>query len=317
MKRGAAALLLCLLVAGRASADPTSEARSHFTRGVELFKEADFRAALIEFQRAYEAAPNYKVLYNLGQTSFELQDYAGALKAFRGYLDGGGKEISAARVAQVEADIRKLEARVARVEVLVNVEGADVTIDDMSVGRSPLREPILVGAGRRKIAVSKAGLATVTRVIDVAGGDKPRITIELTEPPKPTAQTVIVEQPLDQPAQQQPQERVRVVTGPSTGFWIGLVVTSACAVGAGVLGGIALASYNTYESKLSQVGVQFSDVDGARNQTRSFALATDIVGAAAIVGAITTFVLAFTTNSKREVREKALVIGPGFVSGRF
>src|SRR5690349_16550442 len=78
----------------------TEEAKSHFQRAVELFHEADFRAALIEFQRAYDAAPNYKVLYNLGQTSLELQDYAGALKAFRGYLDGGGREIPAARRTQ-------------------------------------------------------------------------------------------------------------------------------------------------------------------------------------------------------------------------
>ena len=80
-----------------ARADNTEEAKSHFQRAVDLFHEADFRAALIEFQRAYDAAPNYKVLYNLGQTAQELQDYAGALKAFRGYLDGGGREIPAAR----------------------------------------------------------------------------------------------------------------------------------------------------------------------------------------------------------------------------
>ncbi len=82
----------------------TDDARSHFTRAVELFKEGDFRAALIEFQRAYDASPNYKVLYNLGQTNLELQDYAGALRAFRGYLDGGGRDIPAARRTQVEAD---------------------------------------------------------------------------------------------------------------------------------------------------------------------------------------------------------------------
>src|ERR1700679_4128277 len=90
-------LVAALLAAPSVHADGTEDARSHFTHGVELFKEADFRAALIEFQRAYDAAPNYKVLYNLGQTSLELQDYAGALKAFRGYLDGGANQIPAAR----------------------------------------------------------------------------------------------------------------------------------------------------------------------------------------------------------------------------
>lgn len=135
----------------------TDDARNHFTRAVELFKEGDFRAALIEFQRAYDASPNYKVLYNLGQTNLELQDYAGALRAFRGYLDGGGREIAPARRTQVEGDLKRLESRVARVDVVVNVEGADVTIDDVSVGKSPLSAPVLVSAGRRKSRRRKLG----------------------------------------------------------------------------------------------------------------------------------------------------------------
>ena len=58
------------------------EGRKHFQAGVQFYKENDFRAALIEFKRAYELAPNFKVLYNLGQTSLELQDYASALRSF-------------------------------------------------------------------------------------------------------------------------------------------------------------------------------------------------------------------------------------------
>jgi hypothetical protein len=315
------ALLATFLAAGSVLADGTDDARSHFTRGVELFKEADFRAALIEFQRAYEAAPNYKVLYNLGQTSLELQDYAGALKAFRGYLDGGGSQIPAARRTQVEADLKRLDSRVARLEIVVNVEGADVAIDDVTVGRSPLREPILVGAGRRKIAVTKAGLAPATRVIDVAGGDRPRVALELVEPTQVTPQTVIVQQ---QGSSETPtvttQPVVRTVNGPSTAFYVSLVATSTLIVGTAVIGGIALASYNDFESKLGQVGVQASQVNDARNQTKSFALVTDIVGAVAIAGAITTVVLALTTSSKHTVKEKtSLYIGPGSlgVAGTF
>jgi hypothetical protein len=303
------AVLFAVPVHARADTD---EARSHFTRAVELFKEADFRAALIEFQRAYDAAPNYKVLYNLGQTSLELQDYAGALKAFRGYLDGGGSQIPAARRAQVEADLKKLDSRVARVEVTVNVEGADVSVDDVVVGRSPLREPVLVGAGRRKVVVAKAGMASVTRVIDVAGGDKSRVTIELVEPPTNTVTTQIVTAPPSSGEKTAPPpEPARTVSGPSTAFYVSLSATGALVVGAGVLGGIALAQYSTYQSRVGQLGVQQSDVVDARNQTRGFALATDIVGGVAIAAAITTVVLAFTTSNKHVVRERALVVVPG------
>jgi hypothetical protein len=49
-------------------------ARAHFRMGVDFYRERNFRAALIEFQRAYRAAPHYKLLYNLGQASVELQE---------------------------------------------------------------------------------------------------------------------------------------------------------------------------------------------------------------------------------------------------
>jgi hypothetical protein len=311
-----ASVLACALAsAPLAHANGTEDARSHFTRAVELFKEGDFRAALIEFQRAYDAAPNYKVLYNLGQTSLELQDYAGALKAFRGYLDGGGREIPPARRTQVEADLKKLESRIARVDVVVNVEGADVTVDDVSVGKSPLREPVLVGAGRRRIAASKAGLTPTSRVIDVAGGDHPRVSLELVEA---TQQVVTVTQPQQHEEGQTvapppPTPTERTTTGPSTAFWIGLGTTGALAVGAGVLGGLALSSKSTFDSRVQQVGATTQQIDDARNQTRAFALAADITGGVAIAAAITTVILAFTTHSTHVVRESAharVFVGP-------
>ena len=151
----ALALVLTLAVSTTAYAQKTDEARSRFGRGVELFKENDYRAALIEFKRAYELAPNYKVLYNLGQTSLELQDYASALKTFEQYLREGGKDVPSKRKAEVEAELGKLRTRVAKITVEVNVEGAEVSIDDIVVGRTPLTEPLTVSAGRRKISVSK------------------------------------------------------------------------------------------------------------------------------------------------------------------
>ncbi len=72
------------------SGDAVSAARDHFQRGVELFREGDFAAALVEFRRTDELAPTYKLSYNIGQACFELRDYACALSAFRRYLKGGG-----------------------------------------------------------------------------------------------------------------------------------------------------------------------------------------------------------------------------------
>jgi len=304
--------------AAHAQGAPTDQARAHFTRGVDLFREGDFRAAMIEFQRAYDAAPNYKVLYNLGQTSLELQDYAGALKAFSGYLEQGGKDVPAARRAQVETDLHKLESRVARVQVTVNVEGADVLVDDVPVAKTPLREPVVVSEGRRKITVAKAGLAPVSRVIDVAGGDRPTISLEVAEtkapnnepapPPAPPPAAPVQNTPIAEPPPPAP-----VHGGPSTGFWIGLSTTAALGVATGVLGGLALSAKSDFDAKVSQPGVTTQQVDDARNKTRNFALATDITGGVTIAMAITTVVLAFTTGGKKESSHAHAhaIVGPG------
>src|SRR5215813_11224181 len=45
--------------------DPARAAFAHFSRGLELYDEGDLRAALFEFTRAQEIAPNYKLFYNI------------------------------------------------------------------------------------------------------------------------------------------------------------------------------------------------------------------------------------------------------------
>ena len=82
-----------------AYADEDSDAEKHFTQGLSFAKDENYESAMIEFKRAYEIKPDYRVLYNLGLTSRELKDFASALKAFRQYLEEGGQAIDKARKA--------------------------------------------------------------------------------------------------------------------------------------------------------------------------------------------------------------------------
>ena len=157
--------------------DAVNKAREHFNRGVELFKEGNFQAALIEFRRANEVSPNYRILFNLGQTYFELQDYAGAMKSFDAYLLQGGAEIPAARRAEVEQELGKLRSRVARATITTNVAGAEILVDDSVVGKSPLSEPLLLSAGKRKLAISTGRGTPTVKFVELAGGDA--VTVEL------------------------------------------------------------------------------------------------------------------------------------------
>ncbi len=177
--------LVLALVPATAHADPppgapaVAEARQRFRRGVQLYEEDDFRAALIEFNRAYQLAPNPAVLYNVGQSYYQLRDYAGALTTLERYLRESGDRIDRERRVQVEREVQDLRGRVAHVTLRSNVGGAEFALDDVPLDH-PFREPVLVGAGRHKLSAARRGYLPAARVIDLAGGDQIEIKLDLT-----------------------------------------------------------------------------------------------------------------------------------------
>jgi hypothetical protein len=187
--RAAAAVLLATAVvavprAARAEKpDTVAQAREHFHRGVQLYEEDDFRAALIEFNRAYELAPNPAVLFNVGQSYYQLREYAGALTTLERYLHESGDHVAADRRAQVDRELLELRSRVAHVALSCNVDGAELALDDVALDRAS-RAPVLVGAGRHKLTATKRGYVTAVRVVDVAGGDEVDVRLDLTPIPR-------------------------------------------------------------------------------------------------------------------------------------
>jgi hypothetical protein len=149
----------------------TSEAAVHFNRATALYTEADYAAALAEFKRAYDLSPRWEVLFNIGQSCFQLRDYASALTTLRRFASEGGDRISREDRATLDAELPELVARVAHISIASNVDGATVYVDDQAIGTTPLREAVLLSAGNRKIAVSHEGRAPVERRLAVVGGD--------------------------------------------------------------------------------------------------------------------------------------------------
>lgn len=256
------------------------EGKAHFERAVQLFHEGDFRAALVEFRRAQEMTGSFKMLYNIAQTEYELQDYAGALRSFQRYLEAGGAEIDAGRRAEVEGEIKGLAARVAHIQIKSNVDGAEVLVDDVLVGRTPLADAVLVSIGRRKVTLQKDGVVSAPRVVELAGGDRSVVRIDLTAAaPAPTAPPI---GPVSPPSR--------------TGLWASLAVTGGLAVGAGIVGGLALGAHGDTQTKLGTLGVTAAEIEAAHSKTQTLALVADILGGTAIAMVGVTIVLAVTTG---------------------
>jgi hypothetical protein len=287
-----AAPSLSALAQSAPAKEQQQEAATRFKKGIELFTDGDYQAALIEFRRANDLAPNFTVLYNIGQVSFQLQDYAGALSALERYLSDGGARIPAARKADVLRDIEKLRARVATIEIVSSVPDAEVTLDDVTVGKTPLLKPILVSAGRHRITVSKAGFTATAKVVEVASGDSPKVPLdpagELKAAPPPATGTDPVE-PAKPP--EPPRNTPAVVASappspspPSRPLPVaGIVVTSAFTLGSVITGILALSASSALKSDRQSPNATHDQLTSDATKTTVLAAASDVCTGSAIV----------------------------------
>jgi hypothetical protein len=300
-----------------------AEAKTRYDKGVKLYGEGAYEAALVEFQRAYDLNPSYKILYNIALIQQQLNDFVDALRNYQRYLDAGKTDIAPARRTEVEKAIAQMKQNVATLKINVNAEGADVTIDDVSVGKAPLTEAVMVNAGRRRISATK-DKATATKVVVVAGGDEVTVDLEVVAPAVVVPPKPVGPKPSGAIDEGEPQP------GASSGKripWVGWAITGGLAAGAVVTGIIALKSSSTLASERDVVGAPRSQLDDDQSKTKRWALVTDILAAGAIVvGGISLYL---TLKSPSETKEKTTTtsaidhvrvgVGPGslILSGAF
>lgn len=176
---------------GDAAPASATEAEQHFRRGIKLFDDGDFKLALVEFERSYDLAPNFRVLYNIGEVQFQLNRYAPALRTLSRYLEVGGDRILPNRRAEVQRDLDSLKIRTAKLRVTVDVEGAEILVDGERIGRSPLADSELVDAGPHRIVVQKTGFVASNESITLAGADEKALDIRLVKVPERDDRRVI------------------------------------------------------------------------------------------------------------------------------
>jgi len=258
------------------------EAKQRFDRGFELYEEGEYPLALIEFNRAYELVPNYRVLYNIGQVCIQLGQYANARRALEEYLAKGGDGLAPDRRAAVNKDLEMLRHRTAFLTIGANLEGAEVLVDDVLVGKTPLGPAMLVDAGMHRVTVRRPGYLLKTTNVTLAGGDEETLDVALER--QPEQKTIVV------------RERELVEDTATTWIIAGWVTTGALAAGA-VVTGIMGASE---ADELDQLrGGLASDYNGdlprrlseARSNAKTLFLVSDVLtGAAVITGGLSLWI---------------------------
>ncbi len=291
--------------------DAVTEARARFNRGVALYRQANFDAALVEFRRAYELAPNFRILFNIGQASYELHKYAVAQRAFEQYLAEGGAHLDARRKAEVDAELQKLRVLVGHVAIVVSAPGAEVFVDDVLVGTAPLAGPVTVDIGTRRISASLAGYSQAARVIEVGAAESVRVPLDLAPiavaaPPAsstPAPETTVVP-PLASgpPSSSQPGAAIPAPVRPAgpkhppLPLWVGWSSAGVLAAGSAVMGVLALGASSDLRNEKDSSRATARSLNDASSRTHAYALATDVLAGAAFVAGGLTLYWTLTTD---------------------
>jgi HEPN domain-containing protein len=311
------ALVLDLAILGAAlpvaAEDPKpqiEEAQRRYRRARELYDESNYRAALVEMQRAYDLSANYRLLFDLGQIYYQLQEYPGSLNAFTKYLAAGKDEISAQQREEVQRDIERLIARIGTLRITTNKPGAEILVDDVPAGVSPLAEPVMVGAGRHKITATLQGQPTAQKLVDIAGADVLDVRLDFAPvAPAPT---------LGRPPHRPDAPAKKPITPPddkqSSGgaVWVPWVLTGGFAAATVVTGVIALKGSGELTTLHSTKGSTRAQINDAQSSTKTMALVTDVLLGATLAGLATSIVLTATGRSSQSAPARVSVrLGPG------
>ena len=270
------------------------EARERFQRGVRFYREGNDDAALAEFVRAQELAPNFRILYNLGQVQAERNDAVAALRFFNQYLLEGGALVSPERRSEVERTLLELQEKVAELQIDADAPGARLFVNDTFVAELPLPKPLTINAGKCNLRVERDGYIPVSRELVVASGELRVLSLVLVPEAKPEPEPA----PLPPPPP--------AITWDERPFWISLAATASLGTAT------AAFAFATAFTDQPELAVDANQARDAHNRVRTYALLTGSFGAATLVsaGAAAYFLLSRPSDATRkdEARVTAKVV---------
>ncbi len=162
-------------------ADEKAEAKKHFQAGVALQKTDDFAGAAAEFELSLKLYATKGGLFNLAYCYKALHRYSDALDSFRRLLVEHAGKLAPEMKAAAEQQIEEINALVARVKIDVNMDDAEIRIDDQPAGRSPLSEPLLLGPGEHEITVELDGYEAIKQTVNTTAGKELNEKFHLVE----------------------------------------------------------------------------------------------------------------------------------------
>ncbi len=180
LRRAAAALLACALLAAPAFADNTAdESDVAFGLGNQHFAKRDYERALQQYFLSYRLVPNRNVLFNIARCYEALDRFDEAYRYWHDlFVDKGLPDDDRREVKQA---LGRLAPRVALVTVASTPPGADLFVDREDLGsRGKTPQTIAVAPGAHTVIVKLEGHRTASSKASTARGRDVKLALELT-----------------------------------------------------------------------------------------------------------------------------------------
>jgi hypothetical protein len=268
-------------------AEINDQARAHFQAGVNFMQDPDgarYEEAYREFSAAYRSSPSWKILGNLGIAAMKLERDGEAIDAFEKYLAGGAAALAPEERAQFERDLGTLKAGVVRLTIELSHPGATLVDERLPVTGSPVRNTYTptgnriemgVRSGHHKIIAKLAGYADETWEVEAQSG-VPQTHQFMFQKAAAPGQGPVTGTPTS-------SERPT-----PTGVYVGLAATGVFAIGAGVVGAMALGKKGDFDD--ANDGSDPKGAEDLSDSTKTLNLVTDVlIGAAVVSAGVTTY----------------------------
>ena len=256
----AAAATLTLSHDSRGADDPGKAAEEHYLRGKALLKGGDVKGAYLEYRASWDLKQSYDIAANLGNLELEQGLPRDAAEHLAFALRTVAVGVPEDRVAAIRGLLNKARRLVGAATVKVNVAGAEILVDGVAVGRSPLSTEIFVDPGKRTIEARLSPYAPAKKVFDFPRAATIPIELVLTAPTASASASASTAPPIaTATAPATPKSMIPVGVG---------VAAAAAGLGLGIVG-VVLSSSKA--SEVDRLQIELKSLDHGKHDACSAA----------------------------------------------
>jgi hypothetical protein len=197
-------------------ADISTQAKQLFGEGVAATSLAQWDKARTFLLSAWRIQHHWKIAANLGRAEFKSDRLRDAAEHLSFFLDTAPDDVDTKERARAEEMLTQARARVGTVKVTGLLDGAELVVDGVAVGKLPPSGRVFLEPGTRRVEARAEGYTEAGATVEAEAGKEVPLELVLAKvpEPKPLVRVVRVETVR---APQRERNKVVVIAGAAAG----------------------------------------------------------------------------------------------------